>query len=85
MTVSSTRQLIPDTTLFQILTADDGPSVYEFGKGIVDAAAAAGVERVVYSTMPNASQISDGLVSIEFFDGMWRACAFWHFTARSQL
>ncbi|CEJ90412.1 hypothetical protein VHEMI06200 [[Torrubiella] hemipterigena] len=51
-----------------VIVADGGPSVYDYSKIVVDAAAKAGVQHIVHSSLPPSSEISDGLISIDYFD-----------------
>lgn len=52
------------------LVAQDEVSLYDPGKVVVDAAAEAGVLHIVRSSLPHSGAISDGLISIDYFDGM---------------
>lgn len=52
--------------LFAILLGC-GPSVYDYSKVVVDATAKVGVQHIVHSSLPPSSEISDGLISIDYF------------------
>lgn len=46
-----------------------GPSELEMGRGILDAAANAGIKHVVHASLPAATKLTQGRVSLTAFDG----------------
>jgi hypothetical protein len=55
----------------QSVNQPDGPTELDVGKGLVDAAAEAGVLHFVYSGMASASEITGGAVPAQAFDSMF--------------
>ncbi|KAA8897095.1 hypothetical protein TRICI_006771 [Trichomonascus ciferrii] len=64
------KRLVGVDTLFLMTPmAAGGPiTEYETGKGIANAAVEAGVQYIIYSTLPYANKISEGKVSVPHFD-----------------
>ncbi|KAJ5980898.1 hypothetical protein N7481_008196 [Penicillium waksmanii] len=52
----------------KIFTNQDGPSEFDMGKVIVDAAAEAGVQHVVFSSGPACTEMTNGKVSMKAMD-----------------
>ena len=55
----------------QALSEDGAPTEQELGKGLIDAAAEAGVEHLIYSGLASASVITKGALPNECFDGKY--------------
>lgn len=53
----------------QALSEDGAPTEQELGKSLVDAAAEAGVQHLIYSGLASASLITKGTLVNECFDG----------------
>lgn len=63
------RMVGVDSLFLMTPMAGGGPvTEYETGKGIANAAVEAGVQYIIYSTLPNANKISGGQVTVPHFD-----------------
>lgn len=51
-----------------MFTSPDNPTEFDMGKIIVDAAAEAGVQHVVFSSGPPCTEMTDGRVSMKAMD-----------------
>lgn len=47
------------------MTNPDGPNEFDLGKSIIDAAAAAGVQHLVFSSGPNCTELTNGKVNMK--------------------
>lgn len=47
------------------LTNPDGPNEFDLGKSIIDAAAAAAVQHLVFSSGPNCTELTNGKVNMK--------------------
>lgn len=69
-----TGQLILHTDIAKNFKQQIGPSEFEMGRGILDAAAKAGIKHVVHASLPAATKLTDGRVSLTAFDGKMPFC-----------
>lgn len=53
------------------MSQEDGPTEFDLGKNLVDAAAEAGVRHFVYSGMASASEVTGGTVPNKAFDSVF--------------